>query len=193
MAVSKRTRFEVLRRDNYTCRYCRSTEGELTVDHVVPASLGGSDNPSNLVAACKDCNAGKASTSPDEAIVVDVSDDEIRWARALKQASERRIAELRRRQEVTDWFVSLWESSMPAFADLPEVAEVADTVGRFMGLGLAAEEIEHAVHSAAAASHVYQRARWKYWCGICWNKVRTLHDEARAIFTDEPAEEVSGE
>jgi len=26
MAVSKRTRFEVLRRDNHTCRYCRSTE-----------------------------------------------------------------------------------------------------------------------------------------------------------------------
>lgn len=33
MAVTKRTRFEVLRRDNYTCRYCRSTDGALTVDH----------------------------------------------------------------------------------------------------------------------------------------------------------------
>lgn len=32
MAVSKRTRFEVLRRDDYTCRYCRSRENALTID-----------------------------------------------------------------------------------------------------------------------------------------------------------------
>ena len=57
MAVSKRTRFEVLKRDNYTCRYCRSEENPLTVDHVVPTALGGSDAPDNLVAACKDCHS----------------------------------------------------------------------------------------------------------------------------------------
>ncbi len=63
MAVSKRTRFEVLRRDNFTCRYCRSTEGALTIDHVIPVALGGTDDPDNLVAACHDCNAGKGSIS----------------------------------------------------------------------------------------------------------------------------------
>lgn len=40
MAVSKRTRFEVLRRDDFTCRYCRSKDSELHVDHVTPVSLG---------------------------------------------------------------------------------------------------------------------------------------------------------
>ena len=64
MAIPKRTRFEVLRRDNHTCRYCRSTDNPLTIDHVTPVSLGGTDDPSNLVAACRDCNAGKASSSP---------------------------------------------------------------------------------------------------------------------------------
>lgn len=39
MAVTKRTRFEVLRRDNYTCRYCHATDNPLTVDHVVPRAL----------------------------------------------------------------------------------------------------------------------------------------------------------
>ena len=39
MAVTKRVRFEVLRRDEYTCRYCRSKENELTIDHVVPVTL----------------------------------------------------------------------------------------------------------------------------------------------------------
>lgn len=54
MAVSKRTRYEVLRRDNHTCRYCGGSAPDvrLTVDHVLPVTLGGSDDPSNLVAAC---------------------------------------------------------------------------------------------------------------------------------------------
>ena len=61
MAVSKRTRFEVLRRDNHACRYCGRTapEVKLTLDHVVPVSLGGTDDPDNLVAACHDCNSGE--------------------------------------------------------------------------------------------------------------------------------------
>lgn len=58
MTVSKRIRFEVLRRDNYTCRYCGGSapDVKLTVDHVMPVALG---DPTNLVTACKDCNAGK--------------------------------------------------------------------------------------------------------------------------------------
>lgn len=41
MSVSKRLRFEVLRRDNHTCRYCGSSapEVKLTIDHVVPVAL----------------------------------------------------------------------------------------------------------------------------------------------------------
>ena len=38
MAVSKRTRYEVLRRDNHACRYCGASapDAKLTVDHVLP-------------------------------------------------------------------------------------------------------------------------------------------------------------
>ena len=46
MPVTKRVRFEVLRRDNHTCHYCgaRAPEVAITIDHVVPVALGGSDN-----------------------------------------------------------------------------------------------------------------------------------------------------
>ena len=57
MAITKRTRFEVLRRDKYTCRYCRSADGELTIDHVTPKALGGHDEPGNLVAQILDGDA----------------------------------------------------------------------------------------------------------------------------------------
>ena len=88
VAVTKRTRYEVMRRDNFTCRYCRSSDGELTVDHVTPVALGGDDRPENLVSCCKDCNSGKASSAPDAALVADVSDDAIRWSGAMESAAQ---------------------------------------------------------------------------------------------------------
>lgn len=62
MALSVRTRFEIFKRDDYTCRYCgrKSPDVVLEVDHVVPQCDGGNDDPMNLVTACWDCNRGKA-------------------------------------------------------------------------------------------------------------------------------------
>lgn len=56
-------RFDVLARDNYTCRYCgrKAPDVVLVIDHVVPFSAGGTDEPSNLVTACEECNSGKSS------------------------------------------------------------------------------------------------------------------------------------
>jgi len=60
--VSCGVRFKVLERDSFTCQYCgRSAPGVvLHVDHVVPVSKGGSNDMSNLVTACEDCNLGKS-------------------------------------------------------------------------------------------------------------------------------------
>lgn len=61
VTLSKRTRFNVLTRDNYTCVYCgrKPPEVSLHVDHLTPKSRGGSDDECNLVTACSDCNLGK--------------------------------------------------------------------------------------------------------------------------------------
>lgn len=56
-------RFEIFKRDGFRCRYCGREAGEgveLRVDHVDPKSNGGSNEPSNLVTACHECNAGKS-------------------------------------------------------------------------------------------------------------------------------------
>ncbi len=41
------------------CAYCGSTE-DLTLDHIVPRSRGGSNHSTNILCACKKCNADKA-------------------------------------------------------------------------------------------------------------------------------------
>lgn len=43
---------------NYECAYCGSTDN-LTLDHIVPRSLGGQDVSKNIVCACHECNHDK--------------------------------------------------------------------------------------------------------------------------------------
>lgn len=61
MAISKKTRFEVFKRDKFTCQYCGRAAPEvvLEVDHIQPNSKGGDDDMLNLVTSCFDCNRGK--------------------------------------------------------------------------------------------------------------------------------------
>jgi len=49
----------IFRRDNYTCQYCGAQDVPLTVDHIIPKVLGGSETWENLVTACIDCNNKK--------------------------------------------------------------------------------------------------------------------------------------
>ena len=55
------TRKNILIRDENQCQYCakRFREADLTIDHVVPRSKGGSSQWCNVVAACKPCNQQK--------------------------------------------------------------------------------------------------------------------------------------
>lgn len=69
-ALSVRTRFEVFKRDNFTCRYCgrKTPEVVLEVDHVVPVCDGGTNDEMNLVTACWECNSGKAGVQLSEVV-----------------------------------------------------------------------------------------------------------------------------
>lgn len=61
--LPKSVRFEVFKRDKFTCQYCGATAPDviLEVDHIKPVSKGGSNEIINLVTACRDCNRGKTS------------------------------------------------------------------------------------------------------------------------------------
>lgn len=58
--VSKETRRFVRQRARFLCEYCHSPEYlspvRFTLDHILPQSLGGSDEVQNLALACHRCN-----------------------------------------------------------------------------------------------------------------------------------------
>ncbi len=61
-SISKRIRFEVFKRDAFTCQYCGKVAPDvvLHIDHIKPVSKGGSNGILNLVTSCESCNSGKS-------------------------------------------------------------------------------------------------------------------------------------
>ncbi|HAX91845.1 MAG TPA: HNH endonuclease [Rhodospirillaceae bacterium] len=57
------TRFNVFLRDSFRCQYCFTPHitHELTFDHVIPKSKGGTTSWTNVVTACGECNLHKGS------------------------------------------------------------------------------------------------------------------------------------
>ncbi|KAJ8613498.1 hypothetical protein CTAYLR_002170 [Chrysophaeum taylorii] len=60
-------------RDEYRCQYCARAARDLTCDHVVPRSKGGTTTWTNTVAACVVCNAKKRNLSRDQLKTVGLS------------------------------------------------------------------------------------------------------------------------
>lgn len=194
MAVSKRLRFEILRRDNHTCRYCGDTAPNvaLKVDHVIAVALGGTDEPGNLVTACQDCNSGKSSMTIDGVIVDDVEQRAIEWGAAMKYAAQERMQEEADRQELWGWFNMIWCQAAeeynlmnqwhPNGPDVPP--DWIDSVAQFLAAGLSRYAIADLV-DVAMRSQAGSRGKWKYFCGCCWKQVRALQDRAMEILADE--------
>ena len=61
------SRKNILLRDNNSCQYCNYKGSELSIDHVLPRSRGGSDNWENVTTACLRCNIQKGNRTPEEA------------------------------------------------------------------------------------------------------------------------------
>lgn len=61
-AITKKLRFEVFKRDNFTCQYCgaKAPDAILEVDHIEPVAKGGKNDILNLITSCRECNSGKS-------------------------------------------------------------------------------------------------------------------------------------
>lgn len=66
--MTKKTRFEVFKRDSFKCQYCGASAPEaiLVVDHIDPISKDGADEMTNYITACQPCNAGKSDRKLDD-------------------------------------------------------------------------------------------------------------------------------
>ena len=69
MAITPAVRAAILERDGH-CMRCGRSDCILHVDHIIPKSRGGSDDPANLRALCRECNLRKSAKPPADHEVV---------------------------------------------------------------------------------------------------------------------------
>lgn len=117
-ALTKKTRFEVFKRDKFTCQYCGQAAPDvvLEVDHITPVASGGGNDLLNLITACKPCNAGKLHR--------ELSDD----SAVAKQ--QRQLADLQERREQLAMMVK-WRDGLDEIATEVE-DHVVTYIARFL-------------------------------------------------------------
>lgn len=61
-------RRSVMRRDNFLCAYCgkKGDNSDLTIDHIIPRSRGGTNTWGNVICCCFSCNQKKGDRTPKE-------------------------------------------------------------------------------------------------------------------------------
>lgn len=89
-ALSKKTRFEVFKRDSFTCQYCgqKAPDVVLNVDHILPVKEGGTNELLNLITSCFPCNNGKRARKLDDNSVVARQRDQLQYVQERKEQIE---------------------------------------------------------------------------------------------------------
>ncbi|GAB3801495.1 HNH endonuclease [Virgibacillus kimchii] len=111
-SLSKKARFEVFKRDSFKCQYCGNTSPDviLEVDHIKPVSDGGTNDITNLITACFDCNRGKSDVPLDDKSVLE------KQRKQLEEINERRL-QLEMMMEWREGLMSLDEERINIFKE----------------------------------------------------------------------------
>lgn len=174
-ALSKKLRFEVFKRDKFTCQYCGRMAPDviLEVDHIKPVAAGGNNGMMNLITSCRDCNRGKGKRKLTDNAVVKKQQNE------LKELAERReqtkmmmewreqLLLLRKEQllYVADYFknatgYSLTESGMITLAKLIREFDMANVI----------DSLEIAISQYFDESPIGAEKAINKLGGICYNR-----------------------
>lgn len=169
--ISKKTRFDVFKRDFFKCQYCGSTPPAvvLEVDHVLPVAAGGTNALHNLITACFDCNRGKAanllSSVPDGvAKQAELAAEKLAQVKAFDRLmkSQRKLEDAQI-DEVEEAFRIHFEG----YSFTPKFRQSV----RLFVQRLPAHHVVDYMHLACSRISNMQDAT-KYFCGICWKTIK---------------------
>lgn len=170
-AIGKKQRFEIFKRDAFTCAYCGSTPPKviLHVDHIHPVALGGGNESDNLVTSCNECNLGKGArllTSVPNSL--EHSASQVKERESQLAAFSEIMRKAKARKDNDSWEVA--DVMMSAFSmDSIRKDWLKSIEGFVERLGVIS--VIEAMELAVLRKHS-QSGAFKYFCGICWNKVR---------------------
>ena len=173
MAVTKRNRFRVFKRDAFKCQYCGRTPPVVTLelDHVIPVSKGGTDDTVNLVTSCFDCNRGKSNEElrllPQVvAVQIDNQEDRLEQLKAYYRYIKQ---EAKLGREAVQQVLEKWHDGMGGLARHHEQDLKRSIPGFLRRLSL--QEVLEGVEITTSKSGRIGDP-FKYFCGVCWKKIK---------------------
>lgn len=112
--LSKKLRFEVFKRDKFTCQYCgeKAPDVILQCDHIQPVAEGGKTEIMNLITACQSCNSGKGARL--------LSDD------SIVERQRAQIEELEERRQQSEMMLE-WRDGLSSLEE-EKVCHIADRI-----------------------------------------------------------------
>lgn len=169
-AIPQSVRFAVFKRDEFTCQYCGRHPPAviLEIDHVTPVAEGGCDFEDNLLTACFDCNRGKGAR-PLSVVPLSVAEKSAIIKEREEQIAEYHkvlVARRQREDRSIDAVISFYED---AFEGWTLTDPCRESVRYFLN-NLSSFEVAGAMD--LSCSKMPQDSAWRYFCGICHNKIR---------------------
>lgn len=179
MAVSKKLRFDIFKRDAFTCQYCgrKPPAVVLELEHIHPIAEGGTDDETNLLCSCFDCNRGKGAT-PLDVIPLSVTERLARQKELAEQVAalnefqeaQRELAELQVEDIGFYWFNQFRdEKDTYVFSD-----QCAKSIRQFVK-HLTVADIKEAIDLAmfrVPPKSTFCNKTWLYFCKVCWNWIK---------------------
>jgi len=173
VAISKKIRFEIFKRDNFKCQYCGGSPPKviLEVDHIIPVVKGGKNVKHNLLTACFDCNRGKGkhelhsvpeSPNFDHALIKEKIDQYKMFTKMQTQLETLFEKEIDSVSDVYSQYFPDW---------ILNTKFRNGTVKKFIEL-LNPAEVRNAMHIACSKISWNEDKALKYFCGVCWGKIR---------------------
>lgn len=169
-AISKKTRFDVFKRDGFVCQYCGSHPPDvvLHVDHIQAVADGGQNDVDNLITACEACNLGKGARAltvvpeslKEKAERIAESEAQILGYRAVIAAKRERLDD-----EAFDICKMLQLNCRHVLkTDLRSVKVFIQKLGF--------DEVYEAADIATSKGFQSDSRIFKYFCGVCFRKIK---------------------
>jgi len=170
IAIGKKTRFEVFKRDSFTCCYCgaKTPNVVLEIDHIIPVSKGGSNSLDNLVTSCFDCNRGKSNNDLSSVPLTIIQKTEIA-AEKEAQYLEFKKVQSKIEKRIDNEIQKLCEVYEDYFPDYYLTNNFKQSIRKFIEK-LGYYFVLQALHKSCSRLNANQSL--KYFCGICWTKIK---------------------
>ncbi len=175
---STRSRFETFKRDCFTCQYCGRKPPSVTLhlDHIVPVSRGGTNERSNLITSCQECNAGKSDVPlgqvPDP--IHKTLQDQVERMEQVKEYNKW-ISNVKKYRDmefkvVEDAFLDMLGPHSDTYPLNPDWIVSLRTFLKDLPSGAVLEAMRITCERKPYTS--WRGGAFKYFCGVCWSMIK---------------------